>query len=79
MKTCSEAERLRHLISGRAFSTSPLSRQDLDLTETALRDWGKRADVDSGNGPKDALTTPERDELTEMRRHVKRLEMEREL
>ena len=26
-------------------------RQDLDLTETALRDWVKRAEVDAGKGP----------------------------
>ena len=25
--------------------------EDLDLTETALREWVKRADVDAGNGP----------------------------
>jgi transposase len=52
---------------------------DLDLTETALREWVRRADVDAGTGPKDALTTAERDELTELRRKVKRLEMEREI
>ncbi len=53
--------------------------KDLDLTETALRDWVKRADVDAGNGPPGALTTDERDELRELRKRVKRLEMEREI
>ena len=53
--------------------------QDLDLTETALRDWVKRADIDAGNGPPGALTTSEREELTRLRREVKRLEMEREI
>ncbi len=53
--------------------------QDLDLTETALREWVKRADVDAGNGPPGALTTEERDELRELRKRVKRLEMEREI
>lgn len=53
--------------------------KDLDLTETALREWVKRAEVDAGNGPKEVLTTAERDELTELRRKVKRLEMEREI
>ena len=52
---------------------------DLDLTETALRAWVKSADVDAGNGPPGALTTEERDELRELRRRVKRLEMEREI
>jgi len=53
--------------------------EDLDLTETALREWVKRADVDAGNGPAGALTTEERSELRELRKRVKRLEMEREI
>ena len=52
---------------------------DLDLTETALREWVKRADVDSGQGPPGALTTAEREELTRLRRENKRLQMEREI
>ena len=35
----------------------------LDLTVTALRDWVKRAEVDAGNGPPEALTTSKREEL----------------
>jgi transposase-like protein len=53
--------------------------QDLDLVVTALRDWVKRADIDAGSGPPGALTTAERDELRELRKRVKRLEMEREI
>lgn len=52
---------------------------DLDLTETALREWVKRADVDAGKGPPEALTSEERAELKELRKRVKRLEMEREI
>ena len=33
---------------------------DLDLTETALREWVKRADTDAGNGAPGALTSDER-------------------
>ncbi len=51
----------------------------LDLTETALREWVKRADADAGTGAADTLTTEERDELRELRKRVKRLEMEREI
>jgi transposase len=52
---------------------------DLDLTETALRGWVKRLDIDAGQGPPGALTTPEREELTRLRRENKRLQMEREI
>ena len=53
--------------------------KDLDLTETALREWVQRADVDAGKGPPGAVTTDERSELLELRKRVKRLEVEREI
>jgi transposase len=53
--------------------------KDLDLTETALREWVKRSDIDAGQGPPGALTSAERDELTRLRRENKRLQMEREI
>ena len=53
--------------------------KELDLTETALREWVRRAEVDSGRGPVGALTTAEREELAQLRRRVKTLEMEREI
>ena len=42
--------------------------EDLDLTETALRAWVKRFDIDAGKGPPGALTTIEREELAQLRR-----------
>ncbi|HEX7479013.1 MAG TPA: transposase, partial [Polyangiales bacterium] len=36
---------------------------NLDLTETALREWVRRAEIDAGKGPKEALSTAEREEL----------------
>ncbi len=53
--------------------------KELDLTETALRAWVKQADVDEAQRPTGALTTSEREELSKLRREVKRLEMEREI
>ncbi len=53
--------------------------KDLDLTETALREWVSRADVDAGKGPPGALTSAEREELTKLRRENKRLQMERDI
>jgi transposase-like protein len=52
---------------------------DLGLTDSALREWVKRAATDAGEGPPEALTTQEREEQRELRRRVKRLEMEREI
>lgn len=55
--------------------------KDLDLGETALRAWVKRAEdeVDVERSPAAVLTTAERSELGELRKRVKRLEMEREI
>ena len=53
--------------------------KDLDLGETAVRAWVRQAVVDWGRGPSVALTTAERDELAQLRRRVKTLEMEREI
>lgn len=53
---------------------------DLDLTETSLREWVKRADESDGTTTSgETLSTQERDELKELRKRVKRLEMEREI
>ena len=49
--------------------------RDLDLTETTVREWFKRADIDGGN--RNGLTTAEREELSRLRRQVRVLEEER--
>jgi len=53
--------------------------EQFDLTETALREWVKRAEADAVQGPPDALTTAERAELVELRKRLKRVEMERDI
>ena len=53
--------------------------KDLGLTETAVRAWVRQAQVVGSGGGTGALTTAERDELTQLRRRVKTLEMEREV
>ena len=53
--------------------------RELDLTETALRDWVRQAAVDAGEGPAGALTTSEREELATLRRENKRLRQERDI
>ena len=53
--------------------------KDLDLTETALRDWVRKAAIEAGKGPPGALTAAEREELVQLRRENKRLRMDREI
>lgn len=52
----------------------------LDLTESAVRGWVKKAEqeaLDGSEGP--ALTTSEKEELQRLRRENKQLKMEREI
>ncbi|WP_212823724.1 transposase [Polymorphospora rubra] len=46
--------------------------KDFDLTETAVRDWVKQADLDAG-ARSDGLTSAEREELARLRRENRRL------
>jgi transposase-like protein len=54
---------------------------DLDLTESALRNWVHQAEVDGGqaHSTPDALTSAEKSELSELRREVKKLRQERDI
>ena len=65
------------LVLDEGKSVSSVAR-DLDLTETALREWVKRARADRTKG-KTGLTTAEREELTRLRRENRILQEEREI
>ena len=52
--------------------------RDLDLTETALREWVNRARANRTNG-KTGLTTAEREELARLRKENRILREEREI
>ncbi len=72
-----KAETVRLVVAG-GRSIPEVSR-DLDLTESALRLWVHRAEVDAGRGKPGELTTAEREELQRLRREVKTLRLEREI
>src|SRR6267378_7187485 len=51
--------------------------RDMDLGETAVREWMAQADVDAGR--RDGLTTAEREELSRLRRENRVLRDERDI
>ncbi len=66
------------LVRGGGKMIAQASR-DLDLTESAVRQWVKQAKIDAGKGGTGALTTVERAELVALRREARQLRMEREI
>jgi transposase len=68
VRLCREGGEKPHVVSNR-----------LGLTESAVRNWVKQADVDAAGGTADAMTTAEREELHQLRRENKRLQMERDI
>ena len=62
------------LVRSSGKSIGEISR-DLDLTETAVREWVQRSQVDGG--VRDGLTTAAREEIIRLRRQVRVLEEER--
>ena len=52
--------------------------RDLDLTETTVRTWVQRAEIDAKRDPNGPLTTEERAEATRLRRELRTVTMERD-
>jgi transposase-like protein len=72
-----KADAVRLVTTG-SKSIAEVTKQ-FDLTETSLRAWVKQAETDAGRGTPGELTTAERAELVELRKRVKRVEMERDI
>jgi transposase len=52
---------------------------ELDLTESALREWVARALADRTQGKSGGLTTAEREELARLRQESRQLRLERDI
>ena len=61
--------------------TKPLPQvaKDLDLTESALRNWVNEAKASQEPRPAEALSAAEREELLRLRKENRQLQMERDL
>jgi transposase len=61
-------------------SGEPVSRiaYNLGIHANTLHRWASQADIDEGKGPEGSYTTAEKAEIRELRRKIKRLEMERD-
>jgi transposase len=53
--------------------------RDLDLTVTSFRNWVEKARADQGKGKPGVLTTTEREELSQLRKKVRELQIERDI
>ena len=63
----------------RTSGKSPgLIARELGLTETSVRAWIKRAEIDEKKDPQGPLTSEERAENTRLRRELKTVTMERD-
>jgi transposase len=58
-------------------SISQIAR-DLDLTETSLRAWVRKAEIESATESNEPATADEKEELKRLRRQVRTLQMERD-
>ncbi len=58
-------------------NTAASVARELDLTETAVREWVRQAEIDDGQ--RDGLSTAERDELAQLRRENRRLQQDVEI
>jgi transposase len=66
------------LIVGQSGKPVNQVAKEMGLTESALRNWVKQAKIDRQSDPQGQLTSVERRELNELRRDLKRVQMERD-
>ena len=71
-----KADAVKLVQGGRSVSSVA---EDLGVSHSTLGRWAQQAETDAGRGPEGALTSTEKQELSELRREVKKLREEREI
>ena len=71
-----KADAVKLVQGGRSISAVA---EDLEVSHSTLGRWVQQAEIDAGRGPEGALTSSEKQELSELRREVKKLREEREI
>ena len=66
------------LVLDKGLSVAQVAK-DLDLTETALREWVKRAEASQTRVAEGGLSSAEREELLRLRKEVETLREDREI
>jgi transposase len=79
-RTSFNAEQKAEAIKIAKTSGKPVAQiaRDLDLAPNTLHNWLKQDQIDAKPDPRGPLTSEERAELTQLRRDLKRVEMERD-
>jgi transposase len=74
------AEFRRRAVSLARAGTKPIAQiaKELQISQSCLRNWLAQADADDGGQP-DRLNSTEKQELAELRRRARQLEMENEI
>ena len=71
-----KSEIVQLVLSGN--KTVPQVAKEHALHESSVYNWVRQAKIDDGQGPSDAMTTAEREELAQLRRENRNLRRERD-
>jgi len=69
-----KADAVRYYLDGNESYSE--AAKALGIAQSTLIGWVKQAEIDSGNGPKGALTTEEKTEINKLRRELKQVKLE---
>lgn len=77
-RTFTEAQKADAVRLVRQVGSISQVARELDLTETSLRAWVRKAETEAAGESAEPVTADEKEELKRLRRQVRTLEMERD-